>query len=191
MLIGTKRLFPLEAAKPVTFSNTDGYDWRLVEPTAQFACVLGGTFDTQDPCCYRKYRLNVTYYDSLASNGGANLQLSLSREGSFPPGILTSDILDLPPAHSSFLVTSTTAFTPWFTVGYGSRAEIWTYSNTNAGLCVRLAGAQAGSSLNAVVYAVDLECWDFTSPMGVDPAAIPAGSTLVSPTAAVFPMIRC
>jgi hypothetical protein len=179
MLVGVKRLFPIAATGPVVFNSVSGYDWKNVEPTAKFANVLGAPFASQDTSTYRQYRFRVTYYDSLTSVGNANLQLSISHDGSFAPGVLSVDNLDLPPAHCPKGSTSTTSYTPWFTVGNGSVDKIQPYLNTNAHLSVRFNNAQSVPGLSAILYEVDLECWDSTSPTAVDTTTIPGTTTLV------------
>lgn len=179
MRVGVKRLFPIAATGPVTFSQQTGFDWKLVEPAAKFASILGAPFAAQNNSTYRQYRFRVTYYDSLASVGDASLQLSASQDGSFPSGVLSVDNLVLPAARCPRGSTSATAYTPWFTVDNGSRDKIQPYLNTSASLSVRYT-APAGAALVAILYRVDLECWDSTSPIGVDTSIIPDTTSLVS-----------
>jgi len=181
MRVGVKRLFPIAAIEPVTFSENTGFDWKIVEPAAKFASILGAPFSQQNSSTYRQFRFRVTYYDSLASVGDTSIQLSISHDGSFPAGTLSTDNLVLPAARCPRGSTSATAYTPWFTVGNGAVDKLQPYLNTNASLSVRYT-ASAGSALSAIVYNVDLECWDFTSPIAFDTAIVPDTTSLVSTT---------
>ncbi|KAF5571850.1 hypothetical protein FPANT_13480 [Fusarium pseudoanthophilum] len=159
MFVDSRPLFPvLQYDDQVLLNATTGYSWRIVS-----ACpmLLGGPFPPVDSCSYRQFRLRCVYYDGNldeTSTNGPQLQLQIT----FQPQInIFPKFLNLSPSGID-QTGNACGVTEWFTVGSGSSTNLAPWTNITGTVWVQC--INTSSSPNAALLAVDLECWDFSTP---------------------------
>ena len=179
MFVASRRLFPLsDPQPPVVLTSSD--TWTTLSLPEIGDLLRTSTNTPPNPGSYRKFRLRCSYSDVMPGLKKPQLQLKFQPGPSNPfPAGLTPAVLTLPRASTITSLCYSTE-TEWFTLGQGSVLDFDGQLDKCAMLAARYTSVSGSTGLQATLYEVVMECWDFSSPNASSSVAVIHESTLVS-----------